>query len=149
VVYASGVPRKPPARSPAQPLRHSAIVLQLEPHKYAVAVWRRDEDGEPVYEIPHERTSALKVAATLAACASLSVSSGVPRQVGLGPLGRKRRALHLPTRGGISPNPKNNLWRFDGARRRLPQAGILPTWPPPLHMASLAQYTSEDIDRRC
>lgn len=28
--------------------------LQLEPHKYAVAIWRQEEDGEPIYEIERE-----------------------------------------------------------------------------------------------
>jgi hypothetical protein len=37
MVYASGVPRKTPARAHEQP-RHSAIILELEPH--------RDEEGE-------------------------------------------------------------------------------------------------------
>jgi hypothetical protein len=69
MAYPSGVPRKPPARSSTQPPRHPAIVLQLEPHKYAVAVGRRDEDGEPVYEILHRDIRELKVAATLARAA--------------------------------------------------------------------------------
>ena len=63
--YPSGVPRK---TSPA-PHKRPAIVPELEPHKYAVAVWRRDEDGEPVYEILHESIRELKVAATLAQAA--------------------------------------------------------------------------------
>jgi hypothetical protein len=28
--------------------------LQLEPHKYAVAIWGQEEDGEPIYEIERE-----------------------------------------------------------------------------------------------
>jgi hypothetical protein len=43
-----------------------AIILQFEPFKYAVAVWRRDEDGEAVYEILHENMRHASVAATLA-----------------------------------------------------------------------------------
>jgi hypothetical protein len=39
MVYASGVPRK---------TRRSAIILEIKPRKYAVAVWRREEGGEPV-----------------------------------------------------------------------------------------------------
>ena len=44
-------------------------MLQLEPHKYAVAVSRRDEDGEPVYETLHENIREVTVAATLARAA--------------------------------------------------------------------------------
>ena len=62
--YSPGVPRKTPT-----PDRRPAIVLQLEPHEYAVAVWRRDEDGEPVYEILHENIREVTVAATLARAA--------------------------------------------------------------------------------
>jgi hypothetical protein len=69
MVYASGVPRKTPARAQAQPHRHPAIILEIEPHKYAVAVWRRDEGGEPVYEILHRDIREVKVAATLARAA--------------------------------------------------------------------------------
>jgi hypothetical protein len=58
------VPRKQP--SPLLPRPRPAIVLQLEPHRYAVAVWRRDEDGEPVYEILHDNVREVKIAATLA-----------------------------------------------------------------------------------
>jgi hypothetical protein len=32
---------------------HPPIILRLGPHEYAVAVWRDDEEGEPVYEIIH------------------------------------------------------------------------------------------------
>jgi hypothetical protein len=39
---------------------------RISPHKYAVAVWRRDEDGEGVYEIVHENIRDTRVAATLA-----------------------------------------------------------------------------------
>jgi hypothetical protein len=46
--------------------RPKAIILQLEPHKFSVAVWRRDEDGEAVYEIVHENIRDVRVAATLA-----------------------------------------------------------------------------------
>jgi len=63
-----GVPRKTPDRARDQP-RRPAIILEIEPHKYAVAVWRRDEDGEPVYEILHRDIRELKVAATLARAA--------------------------------------------------------------------------------
>lgn len=69
MVYPSGVPRKTPDRARDQPARRPAIILELEPHKYAVAVWRRDEAGEPVYEILHENIRELKVAATLARAA--------------------------------------------------------------------------------
>ncbi len=65
MVYASGVPRKTPTRAHEQP-RHHAIVLQPEPRRYAVAVWRRDEEGEPVYEILHDNIREVKIAATLA-----------------------------------------------------------------------------------
>jgi hypothetical protein len=54
--YPSGVP---PERTGDQE-HHPAIILQLEPHKYAVAAWRRDEDGEAVYEILHENIRDLK-----------------------------------------------------------------------------------------
>jgi hypothetical protein len=51
-----------------QPLasKPRGIILQFEPHKYAVALWRRDEDGEAVYEIVHENIRDVSVAATLA-----------------------------------------------------------------------------------
>ena len=59
------MPRK---TSPARPGR-PAIILQLEPHRYAVAVWGRDEGGEPVYEIAHDNIREVKIAATLARAA--------------------------------------------------------------------------------
>jgi hypothetical protein len=46
--------------------RPGAIILQLELHKYAVALWRRDEDGEPVYEIVHENIREVSIAVMLA-----------------------------------------------------------------------------------
>jgi hypothetical protein len=68
MVYPSRVPRKTPERTRDQP-RRPAIILELEPHKYAVAVCRRDEAGEAVYQILHENIRELKVAATLARAA--------------------------------------------------------------------------------
>jgi len=56
--------RKQPSSPPASKPR--AIILQIEPFKYTVAVWRRDEDGEGVYEIVHENIRDAGVAATLA-----------------------------------------------------------------------------------
>jgi hypothetical protein len=53
-------PADPPSKVPA------AIILQFEPRKYAVAVWRRDEDGVPVYEIVQENIRDARVAVTLA-----------------------------------------------------------------------------------
>ena len=67
MVYAPGVPRKKPG--PTRAPQHPAIILQVEPHRYAVAVWRRDENGEPVYEILHENIRELTVAATMARAA--------------------------------------------------------------------------------
>jgi hypothetical protein len=43
-----------------------AIILQHEPHKFSVAVWRRGEDAEAVYEITHEGIRDVSVAAALA-----------------------------------------------------------------------------------
>ena len=64
MVYAPGVPRKKPG--PTRAPQHPAIILQVEPHRYAVAVWRRDEDGEPAYEILHDNIREVKITATLA-----------------------------------------------------------------------------------
>jgi hypothetical protein len=50
----------PPSKAPP------AIILQLEPRKYAVAVWRRDENGVPVDEIVQENIRDASVAMTLA-----------------------------------------------------------------------------------
>lgn len=63
-MYSPDVPRKKP--TPPADSQRPAIVLQLEPHRYAVAVWRRDEDGEPVYELVHDDIREVKIAATLA-----------------------------------------------------------------------------------
>jgi hypothetical protein len=49
-----------------RPHRPRTIVLQLEPHKYAVAIWRREEDGEPIYEIVFENIRDARVAVTMA-----------------------------------------------------------------------------------
>ena len=54
--------KRPAAQSAARP---RAIILQLEPHKYVVVVWRRDEDGEQIYEIVHENIRDVSVAVTL------------------------------------------------------------------------------------
>jgi len=64
------------AAQPPADQRRRAIILELEPHtyavaawrrdEYAVAVWRRDEDVEPLYEIVNEDIREVKVAATLA-----------------------------------------------------------------------------------
>jgi hypothetical protein len=70
------VARKNAPQPPAD--RRPAIVLQLEPHKFAVAVWRRDEDGSPVYEIVHEDIREVKVAATLARTAQADAADGTP-----------------------------------------------------------------------
>jgi hypothetical protein len=61
------MPAKKPAKRPSPD--RPAIILETEPHKYAVAVWRREQDGEPVYEILHRDIRELKVAATLARAA--------------------------------------------------------------------------------
>jgi hypothetical protein len=51
-----------PSAGQQSPVVRSSVffILRLDPHKYAVAVWRRVEEAEPVYEIVHEnvRTSA-------------------------------------------------------------------------------------------
>jgi Ni/Co efflux regulator RcnB len=74
------------AAQPPADQRRRAIILELEPHtyavaawrrdeyavaawrrdEYAVAAWRRDEDVEPLYEIVNEDIREVKVAATLA-----------------------------------------------------------------------------------
>ena len=66
------------APRPTADQRRPAIILQLEPHKYAVAVWRRDEDGSPVYEIVHEDIREVKVAATLARTIEAEAADGRP-----------------------------------------------------------------------
>jgi hypothetical protein len=45
------------------------VILRLGPNKFAVAVWRGDESGEPVYEIAHEDIRDVSVAATIARAA--------------------------------------------------------------------------------
>jgi hypothetical protein len=42
------------------------IIVQLGPHNFIVAVWSRDEDGEPVYEIAHHNIHNAKLACELA-----------------------------------------------------------------------------------
>ena len=54
------------APQPPADRRRPAIVLQLEPHKFAVAVWRWDEEGVAVYAIVNEDIREVKLAATLA-----------------------------------------------------------------------------------
>jgi hypothetical protein len=56
---------KHPAELPP-PTAPKAIILMLEPHKYSVAVWIGDQNGEPVYSIVHENIREAAVAATLA-----------------------------------------------------------------------------------
>jgi hypothetical protein len=46
--------------------RPRTVVVQLEPHKYAVAIWRREEDGEPIYEIIFQNIRDARVAVTMA-----------------------------------------------------------------------------------
>jgi DNA-binding XRE family transcriptional regulator len=55
--------KEPADPSPKPP---QTIILQLEPRKYAVAVWRREESGVPVYEIVNENIRDARVAATVA-----------------------------------------------------------------------------------
>lgn len=50
----------------AQPPKAPAAILQrLHAHKYAVAVWRRTEEGKPVYEIVYENVRDVRRAKTL------------------------------------------------------------------------------------
>jgi hypothetical protein len=57
-------------RTPSASAKPCAIVLQIEPHKYAVAVWRRDEDGEAVYENVHRNIRDARLAARSVATGS-------------------------------------------------------------------------------
>jgi hypothetical protein len=43
------------------------IILQLDLDDFAVAVWMRDEEGEPIHTIRHRGIRDAKIAATLAA----------------------------------------------------------------------------------
>jgi hypothetical protein len=43
------------------------IILQLDADEFAVAVWVRDEAGEPIYTIRHRGIQDAKIAVTLAA----------------------------------------------------------------------------------
>jgi hypothetical protein len=43
------------------------IILQLDLDDFAVAVWMRDEESEPIYTIRHRGIRDAKIAATLAA----------------------------------------------------------------------------------
>ena len=56
-------PRKPPTEPPAAP---KAIVLQLGPHKFSVAVWIGEHDDQPVYYILRENIREAALAATVA-----------------------------------------------------------------------------------
>jgi len=60
---------EPPASTPR------AIILQLESRKYAVAVWRCDEDGEAVYEIVHENIRDVSVATLVPSLSGSTLSS--------------------------------------------------------------------------
>jgi hypothetical protein len=62
------------AADPPPPTAPTAIILQLEPHKYSVAVWVGDQDGQPVYSIVHENIREAAVAATLAREAARNVA---------------------------------------------------------------------------
>jgi hypothetical protein len=55
-------------RWPAITRREIECLLHSAPrsHKYAVAVWSRVEEAEPVYEIVHENVRGIRVAKTLA-----------------------------------------------------------------------------------
>ena len=41
------------------------MILQLDPHDFALLTWVRDEDGKPVYRIARTGIKAAKIAATL------------------------------------------------------------------------------------
>jgi len=41
------------------------VILQLDPHDFALLTWVRDEDGKPVYRIARTGIKAAKIAATL------------------------------------------------------------------------------------
>jgi len=53
------------ASSGAQQSRRP-VILQLGPRDFAVLVWVRDEDGEPVYRVVKDRIKAASTAAVLA-----------------------------------------------------------------------------------
>jgi hypothetical protein len=60
----------PPPTAPTAP---KAIILHLEPHKYSIAVWIGDQDGQQVYSIVHENIREAAVAATLSREAARNV----------------------------------------------------------------------------
>jgi membrane peptidoglycan carboxypeptidase len=65
---------KRPAELAPPPTAPTAIILMLEPHKYSVAVWIGDQNGQPVYSIVHENIREAAVAATLAREAARNVA---------------------------------------------------------------------------
>ena len=58
---------KEPDAAPGSASDRPAFVIRLDGEFYGVAVWLRDERGTPVYEIRHRGIRVLKLAATLAA----------------------------------------------------------------------------------
>jgi hypothetical protein len=64
----------PPTAAPIAPTAPRAIILMLEPHKYSIAVWIGEQDGQPVYSIVHENIREAAVAATLAREAARNVA---------------------------------------------------------------------------
>ena len=65
---------KRPVELPTPPAAPKAIILLLEPHKYSVAFWIGNQDGQPVYSIVHENIREAAVAATLAREAARNVA---------------------------------------------------------------------------
>jgi hypothetical protein len=59
--YRASAPRTIPQRA-----RRSPIVLRRGLHDFAVAVWREDADGVPVYEVVEEDIRERPVAAAVA-----------------------------------------------------------------------------------
>jgi hypothetical protein len=45
---------------------HPPIVLRRGPRDFAVAVWKQDMNGQPVYEILHDQIRDARFAATIA-----------------------------------------------------------------------------------
>ena len=70
---------KRPAELPRSPTAPKAIILQLEPHKFSVAVWIGDQDGQPVYSIVHENIREAAVAGPLAREAARKTSKRTRR----------------------------------------------------------------------
>jgi hypothetical protein len=58
--------RLAPKPLPEPAVAPKAVVLQLGPHKFSVAVWIGEQDGQPVYCILRENIREAALAATVA-----------------------------------------------------------------------------------